>query len=407
MKFSLPFSAAFFSAPHRVMFTAGATQSLLSVVFWALDLGGRHAGLYAPMSWPFPSVWLHAALMIYGLFPFFFFGFLMTALPRWVGARPLAARHYLPSFLLMLAGWGGFYLALFVPFLLPLALPLVAAGWSWGLWSLLQSTRSGGSPDKWHARAALSAIGLGIPGMLVFAAGLQSGNADWVRLAIELGVWCCILPVFFIVTHRMLPFFSSAVIPRYTIYRSMPLLWLMLGCFALHAISGILDYRAWSWPVDVLAAAIAFFLSWKWQAHRSFAVPLLAMHHVATLWLGIGLALYGVQGALAIFGVNYWGGLAPLHALSIGYFASMMLGMATRVTLGHSGRAVSSDRWVWGLFWALQCVVVLRLAGEFLVWSTPVNLYWLAALVWLVVFGLWSRTYLPMYLKERPDGQSG
>lgn len=406
MKFSLPSSAVFLAAPHRVMFMAGALQSLLSVAFWALDLGARHAGLYAPLPWAFPTVWLHAALMIYGIFPFFFFGFLMTALPKWVGAQALASRHYLPAFFLMLAGWGDFYLALLMPALLPAALLLVAAGWSWGLWSLLQSARKGSNPDKRHAWAALSAIGLGVPGVLAFAVGLRLGDAAWVRVAIELGIWCCILPVFFIVSHRMLPFFSSAVLPRYTIYRSMPLLWLMLGCFALHAVSAILDCRAWFWPTDALAAAMAFFLSWKWQVHRSFAVPLLAMHHVATLWLGIGFALYGVQGALAVLGIH-WGGLAPLHALSIGYFASMMLGMATRVSLGHSGRTVSNDRWVWGLFWVLQSVVVLRLAGEFLIWSGPANLLWLAALGWLAVFGLWSRLHMPMYLKPRPDGQPG
>lgn len=406
----MSFKAVFFSAPHRVMFMAGALQSLAAMALWSVDLGARHAGLYAPVPWPafgaFPSVWLHSLLMIYGLFPLFFFGFLMTALPKWVGAAALGRRGYLPPFLLLAAGWCGFYLALIWPGLLLFALMLVLAGWCWGWWSLLQAARSGSNQSKAHAWAILTALGLGMPGLLAFAVGLQWLDAGWVRAAIEMGIWVCVLPVFLIVTHRMLPFFSSTVIPRYTIYRSMPVLWVMLACFCLHVIGNVFDCRSLLWPADALAAGLAFFLGWKWQLLRSFAVPLLAMHHVATFWLGVGLSLYAVQGALAALGIG-WGGLAPLHALTIGYFASMLLGMATRVTLGHSGRTPATDRWTWGLFWALQVVVVLRLSGEFLVWSGAGDLVWLASLGWLAVFGLWCRMHLPFYLKPRADGQAG
>lgn len=400
------FQAVFFSAPHRVMFMAGAVQSILTIALWSLDLGARHAGLYAPLTWPLPSVWLHSLLMIYGLFSFFVFGFLMTALPKWVGASSLAPRRYLPPFLLLVAGWGTFYLALIVPLPILLPLVLIAGGWAWGVWSLVRTARSGPNRGKQHAWAVLAALGMGVPGVLAFAVGIERGETAWVRAAIEIGVWCSVLPVFFIVSHRMLPFFSSTVIPRYKIYRSMPVLWAMLGCFVVHALGNILDLRSLLWPVDALAAGLAFFLSWKWQAHRSFLVPLLAMHHVATLWLGIGLAMYAGQAALAAFGIA-WGGLAPLHALAIGYFASMLLGMATRVTLGHSGRTLGTDRWIWGLFWVLQGVVVLRLAGEFLFFRGPANLVWLASLGWLLVFGLWCRIHLPFYLKPRPDGEPG
>lgn len=400
------FKAVFFSAPHRVMFMAGAVQSILTIALWSFDLGARYAGLYAPLAWPLPPVWLHSLLMIYGLFSFFVFGFLMTALPKWVGASPLTPRRYLPPFLLLVAGWGIFYLALIVP--LPILLPLflIAGGWAWGVWSLVQTARSGPNRGKQHAWAVLGALGMGVPGILAFAVGIERGEAAWVHAAIEIGVWCSVLPVFFIVSHRMLPFFSSTVIPRYKIYRSMPVLWVMLGCFVVHALGNILDLRNLLWPVDALAAGLAFFLSWKWQVHRSFLVPLLAMHHVATLWLGIGLALYAGQAALAAFGMA-WGGLAPLHALTIGYFASMLLGMATRVTLGHSGRTLGTDRLIWGLFWMLQAVVVLRLAGEFLYLHGAANLVWLASLGWLLVFGLWCRIHLPYYLKPRPDGEPG
>ena len=388
------------------MFFAGALQSLLTIALWNFDLGARYAGLYAPLASSLPPVWLHSLLMIYGLFSFFFFGFLMTALIKWVGATALVQREYLPPFLLLATGWAGFYLSLLVPVWQTFALLLVASGWFWGWWVLIKATYYGTSQAKAHAWAVLSALGIGVPGLLAFIIGVQWSDAFLVRIAVEVGLWCCLLPVFFIVSHRMLPFFSSTVIPRYTIYRSMPVLWTMLACFFLHALGNILSAQRFFWPVDLLVAGLAFFLSWKWQVQRSFVVPLLAMHHVATLWLGIGFTLYAVQGGMLALGFS-WGGLAPLHALTIGYFASMLLGMATRVTLGHSGRTLATDRWTWGLFWVFQLVVVLRLAGEFVVLSGFGNLIWLASLGWLLVFGLWCRIHLPFYLKPRADGQAG
>ena len=112
---------AFFSAPHRVMFALGALQSLLAVLFWAADLGGRYAGLYGAPAWALPGIWLHGALMLFGLFPPFIFGFLMTALPKWVSAPALTRGQYLPAFALLAGGWLLFWGGL-------LAAPLAVSG---------------------------------------------------------------------------------------------------------------------------------------------------------------------------------------------------------------------------------------------------------------------------------------
>lgn len=397
---------AFFSAPHRVMFAGGTLQSLLAMVWWAYDLGGRFAGLYPLPPSEVPAVWLHALLMIYGVFPFFILGFLMTALPRWVGASSLQSRLYLGPFGLLAAGWGGVHAALWLGGPLWIFLLPCAAGQAWGAFSLYQAASTGGSSDKEHAYAAVVANALALPGLLCFLAGLATREPALVRAAIELGVWGFLLPVFLVVSHRMLPFFSSTVLPRYTLYRSMPLLRVLLAGFVWHGLTAAFGAPQLAWAVDLVLALLAFFLSWKWQFHRSFAVPLLAMHHVATLWLGVALLMYGIQGALQFFGVG-WGGLAPLHALTMGYFASMLLGMATRVTLGHSGRTPATDRLTSLLFWAFQAVVMIRLAAEFVSFNGVFNLTWLAALGWLLVFGIWASLYFPLYLRPRADGQAG
>lgn len=401
------FRPPFFAAPHRVMFFAGALQTLLAMTFWAVDLGARHAGLYAPLVWPVPPMWLHAVLMIYGLFSFFIFGFLMTALPKWVAMGPLGQRQYVPAFLMLVGGWGLFYAGFLASApLMPVGLALVAIGWGCGWWPLFAAVRSSISEHKAHAWTVLSALAVGGVGVLLYALALLGMEPALVQAAGEIGLWLFLVPVFFTVTYRMLPFFSGSVVRGYVEYRSMLPFWIVLVCCALHALAGVADMRGWLWPADLVGAATAFWLSWRWQIHKVFVSHLLAMHHLAHLWLGVALLLFSLQGAAETFAPG-WGGRAPLHALTVGYFGSILLGMATRVTLGHSGRLISSDVWAWRLFWLFQGVVVLRLAGEWLVLAGAANLVWLSAIGWLLVFGMWSRVHLLMFVRPRPDGRPG
>ncbi|MDX9707537.1 MAG: NnrS family protein [Azospira sp.] len=398
--------AVFFTAPHRVMFLAGGVQTLATMLFWSVDLGARYAGFGTPFAWPVPATWLHAALMIYGLFSFFIFGFLMTALPKWVAQGPLEQRQYVPAFCLLAAGWLIFYAGLFAAPLLPLGMAVAALGWWLGWRALLASVRASINEHKLHAWIVLAALAAGCTGLLLFAAGIGMTDAALVGAAIEIGLWFFLVPVFFTVTYRMLPFFSGSVIRGYDEYRGQLPFWIVLGACVAHALLAIAGWRQWLWPVDAVAGATVLWLAWRWQLRKSFASHLLAMHHLAGVWLGLAFLLFAVQSAAVLAG-GEWGGLAPLHALTIGYFASILIGMATRVTLGHSGRLISSDVWSWRLFWLVQGVVLLRLAGE---WTTAGDAFspvWLSALGWLAVFGMWGRVHLPMYLKPRPDGRPG
>ena len=107
------FWRVFSAAPHRVMFLAGASQGVLALLWWLADLLGRYSGAYAPLVWPVPSPWAHGFLMIYGFFPFFIFGFLMTTYPSWMNGRKVPQRHYVPAFALLAGGVALFYLGLF------------------------------------------------------------------------------------------------------------------------------------------------------------------------------------------------------------------------------------------------------------------------------------------------------
>jgi uncharacterized protein involved in response to NO len=138
-------------------------------------------------------------------------------------------------------------------------------------------------------------------------------------------------------------------------------------------------------------------------------VRLLAVLHIAFLWLGIAMLLYGLQSLMLFITGNLVLGRAPLHALGIGFLASMVLAMASRVSLGHSGRPLVADNLTWYCFLGLGLATLLRMASE-LPFEGPATRQMLnigAATVWLACTGLWVWRYTPFYLRPRKDGKEG
>ena len=214
-----------------------------------------------------------------------------------------------------------------------------------------------------------------------------------------------LLPIVFTVSHRMIPFFSSRALDHYALARPFGWLWLGLAAMLTHALLWWLDSR-WLWVPDLLLMLSALYLAVVWQFWRSLKVRLLAVLHLAFLWLGIGAALSAAQQLALFFGAAVFLGSAPLHAIVIGYCASMILAMASRVTLGHSGRPLLADRATWTIFLVFQGAALARVAFEMLP-GRPVLALFAAAAIWLACFGAWAFKYAPSYWQVRVDGRAG
>lgn len=394
-----------FAAPHRPFFLAGVLQATLAFVPWVWELLSRITPLPAPV-WPWPPGWVHGLVAAYGIFPFFVFGFLLTAMPRWQGLADTpgsaAKRPWLP----LVAGWLGFYagLALDLAALRVIGLLLVTVGWGLMLVALKPVAFAPGKP-RLHPASAWYALAAGTLGLLAWTGFAASGNPLLARIGIEAGLWWLLAPLFTVVSHRMIPFFSGSVLPAYTPFKPTWTLAVLLGASVLHGAFAMADHAAWSWPVDLVAAATALWLSWKWQFRRSFAVRLLAMLHLGFLWVGIAWLLAGLQGLLHVAGIDTLG-LAPLHALAAGFFATMTLGMVSRVSMGHSGRPLVADGLTWRLGLGLHGVATLRVLADVVPAAHGVFAA-LAGIGWLIVFLPWAWRLAPIYLRPRADGKPG
>lgn len=401
-----------FAAPHRSLFLVGAMQGVLTLLWWVLDLMGRYGIIGSAAIGSMAPVWAHAFLMIYGFFPFFIFGFLFTTFPNWMNGEKIRPRHYLATCLLMAGGIALFYAGLFAgKGILAMAIIAMLTGWGIAIMALLRVLFNTQAEDKRHARVASVAFIFGWLGMAAYLAWLLTDQWLFLDFSRQAGIWFFLLPILLTVSHRMIPFFSSRVLDNYIIVRPYALLWLMLACSASHGLLQLLGLPHYSWWADLPLAGCALYLSWVWGLRRSFSVSLLAVLHISFAWLSISMLLFATQSLMMWLndGERVLLGLAPLHALAIGYFASMVLGMASRVTIGHSGRPLVLDHFTWLLFLGFQTATLFRILPDIVPPAFPFApmLYLLAGMVWLICFTLWAVRFAPIYWRPRVDGKPG
>jgi uncharacterized protein involved in response to NO len=197
-------------------------------------------------------------------------------------------------------------------------------------------------------------------------------------------------------------------------WRPLWLLWTFLGLVLGHGVLPVIAIATSSFAfslvrllVDVAGSALLFFVAWRWGVVQSLHNRLLAMLHLGFLWLGIAFALYAWNTAVALAGIERATlGLAPLHALTMGFFGTVTLAMVTRVTAGHGGRQLVADNLTWSLFWTLQAAVLVRV----LVDALPAQASWLtlaAIVLWCAALLPWAARNLSIYLRARADGRPG
>ena len=106
-----------------------------------------------------------------------------------------------------------------------------------------------------------------------------------------------------------------------------------------------------------------------------------------------------------LFGTGFSSSLWQ-HALGVGGIGVLVLGVMTRVSVGHTGRPLRLlPLGVW-IYVAINAAALLRLlaAGGLTDYRTGILL---AAAGWIIAFGLYVILYWPVLSRPRPDGRPG
>lgn len=378
-----------FSVGFRPFFLLAAVWAAVAVPVWVLAFTGA---VQVPGAMP-PAVW-HGHEMVFGFGQAVVAGFLLTAIPNWTGRMPLQGWQLAGLVLLWLLGR--------IAMLLSASLGPVAAGvldLAFPLVFLAAVAREILAGRNWHNLPMLLALGVLFAGSLLVHLGAPAlGN--------RLGV-ATLLMLISLVGGRIVPSFTRNWLARQQPGTPLPagFGWpdrAALGLTVLALASWALapDTAPAPWLALAAGVALAVRLS-RWRGAATVREPLLGVLHLGYAWLAAGLVLLALPALIPALPAS-----AAMHALTVGAIGTMTLAVMSRVTLGHSGRALVAGPgtvWAYGL---VSLAALLRIGAPLGgVWYAP--LVSCAGLAWSAAFALFIVLYGPALLSPRRSGKEG
>ena len=387
--------SALFDHGFRPFFLFAGIYAVLAVPLWLwiyVRGGAPHATL-PPQHW-------HGHEMIYGFAGAAIAGFLLTAVPSWTESRGFGGR----PLMLLTALWIGGRVA------------MALAGY-WPIWlvgtielSFLPALAVLLAPPLLRVRnrntpmlAVIVVLWL-IDG--AFMAAMYTGDA-WraqgtLRLAIDL-----VLILVTVIGGRIVPAFTANALRGHgETAECVTRPWLDRLVIAVMVAVAIVDAI---WPLSIAggllaalaAAAHALRLS-GWRSLRTLSEPLVWALHIAYAWLPVGFLLKAVS---LLFGwpwAAHW-----LHAFTMGVFATMILAVMTRASLGHTGRPLVVRPSIAVAYLVLTAAVIVRVLGPAL-HTLDYRITMIAAgALWTIAFLIYVIVYAPILVQPRADGKPG
>ncbi len=380
----------------RPFFLLAGAYALVSVLAWMAFLFG---GWPLPLGWS-PLQW-HSHEMLYGFVSAAIAGFLLTAICNWTGNPPLQGGRLLGLILLWLMGRIALWLAGWLPAWLVatvdlLFLPVLTL-------YVLKVLLAHGNRRNLILVAALSTLTLGNVFMHV---GFGGGDIRWLQMGQGLGLDVITL-LMVVVAGRITPAFSANWLraqggkPEWVTQSAWT------ARFAIASVVLLLLLSAFSLPPAVegaaalVAAAINTLRLWQWAGWRVLREPLLWILHLAYGWIVVALWLRGFSGFNDGLLDTVW-----QHTLALGGIGTLILGVMSRVAVGHTGRPLVLLPFGRLMYLFITAATVLRVAAA-LQWLDYRLGVTLSAMLWVLAFALFLVLYTPVLVRPRADGRPG
>jgi uncharacterized protein involved in response to NO len=370
----------------RPFFLGAGAFAAVAMTIWvgALSQGWPVGGDYGPIYW-------HAHEMLFGYAAAAMTGFLLTAIPNWTGRLPVSGRPLLALFLLWLAG----RLVMLAPGIVgTIPAALVDASFLPVLCAL--AAREIVAGEKWKDLKIIGVVaGLSIANAATHL--LVLGGQDPMP-ALRLGVAIYIVLVS-LIGGRIIPSFTRNWLVK---ARAKKLPHPVDKADLLAIGATLVALAAWTgWPDGAATALLAFLAGGlqayrlaRWRGWATTAEPLLAILHLAYLFVPLGL--FGI----AAGAMGWLSAPSALHILTVGGIGASTVAIMTRATRGHTGRPLTASRLTSLCYAAVLVAAVSRPLAE----ALPQHYHLLLDIsggAWIVTFLLFVGEYGPM-LVSRP-----
>ena len=380
----------------RPFFSLGALFSVVSILLWALTLSGSIS-----INFYGGSVFWHIHEMVFGFVCAIIVGFLLTAVQNWTGQRGLSGK----PLLLLITIWLCGRLVMLFPDILGdvtssiidlLFLPLAALFLAVPIIKVKQNRNLFFVPLL--LLFAITNLSMHMS-VLMPESGSMKGAAYTVVMLVTF--------LMSVMSGRVTPMFTANGTQTVKV---TPIAWLdnlANGSILVLAISYLIE------PIFVLpsvgkgilflVAGMLQLVRWlRWKPWITLQVPLLWSLHASLMFICFGLLMLGI---------GYLSNQLPLnhlwHLLTIGGMGGLILAMISRVSLGHTGRVLSTNKIMSFAFLLLFASAIIRSFGAWLFPALYLEMINASVVCWVIGYGIFIIRYTPWLLSARKDGRPG
>lgn len=372
----------------RPFFLGGAIWAVVALTIWLGALAGQ---ITIPSA--FDALAWHRHEMLFGFVGAVIAGFLLTAIPNWTGRLPIAGAPLAGLFGLWLAG----RLAMMFSANLGLVGPAIV---DVGFYLLLALVA---------AREVIEANNRNVPIVgLVLLFGIANGLDHLAKAGIavdpELPWQAAVALVTLMISligGRIVPSFTRNWLAKRGVTQGLPgqpgrFDLVAIGLTALALIAWIAAPPGWlPGALLAIAAAAQVMRLARWKGWKAVADPLVLVLHVGYAWVPAGLGLLAAAQLGAPLPQS-----AAVHALTAGAMATMILGVMTRASLGHTGRELSAGPATTLIYLLVTIGALLRVGAPLGALDYRMGME-VAGLCWIGAFLLFIACYGPILFAPR------
>ncbi|WP_375722988.1 NnrS family protein [Arcobacter sp. KX21116] len=389
----------FISQPHQPFFTNG----ILFLLLFVLTIFLNYSNL---VTIKVPLLVFHAYALLFVVFIQLFLGFLFVVFPKFLMQADIKKEVYSKQAILYFIGSLLFFISIFTSevfnifsifFLFCIQLSSFKILYNIHIKSTIKIKKD----TLWVLISFACGLGANLLFIISF---IPLSYASVLRqLSINSGFYLFIFMLIFSIAQRMVPFFSSAKIEGYVINKSKYILETVFALLVLKVLILTFLPNPYNLISDIPLFIIFTKELIKWKLSLKKVSSIMWILYISLYWIPIGFFLSIMQSLINIFDNSIVFEQSIIHIFALGYFCTILLGFGTRVTLGHSGAIPTANRFTVILYLVFQVVVFLRLFTAYSINFGFDYLFFinLSAILFLLVFILWSSKYIVILLKGK------
>ena len=385
---------ALFNYGFRPFFLLTGLYAVITMVIWQIIL---FTGVWPDSDLP-PYLW-HGHEMLFGFVGAAIAGFLLTAVPSWTGQRGFSG---LPLIILVSIWIAGRLVIIFHVYFPPILLASIDLAFFPVLGCMLAPSLLRG---KSRNLVFLMFLVVLFAANLIFHFAVARGSTAFASI----GLLLCtntVLLIISIIGGRIVPAFTLSAVRRtddsFVIMPFPTLDRAAIFCMLLILIIDLI------WPYSITAGWLALIAALihavrlaRWKTLQGLGKAIVWILHVSYAWIIIALALKGLFLLTGSITSSAW-----LHAFTTGAFASMILAVMTRASLGHTGRSLTVPPLIVVSYVLITLAAIVRVSGPVFpdVYSYSITI---SGVLWIAAFGLFLVVYTPILITPRVDGKPG